>query len=314
MSGYVVASCSPHPPAHCPQREGREDLPAIRQSVSHALNLGERIEVGAKRRIPDKLAFSRSGIAHSVARLLCLAVLLTTLAGCGMIDLPFTPTAQPWQQIAPGLQVRTMLPLVDASAQLLVARIDPTQYRFRAIYRPGAAQSLAAWRAQEPDASLIVNANYFDSAGRAIGLVVSDGRAHGEAYRQLGGTLLVRNGEAAVVPNHAGLQLGGSEQAVQGYPLLVANGQQAFTDRRGAERNRRSVIAQDSQGRILVMIAPYLGPSLQQLSAFLASADLDIVTAFNLDGGRSTMLALPDADYMQPSLQAVPAILAVYKR
>lgn len=255
----------------------------------------------------------RLGIAPQAARLSCLAVLLIVLAGCSLVDLPL-PFAPPWQQIAPGLQVRTMMPLNDASAQLLVARIDPKQYRFRAIYQPGVAQSLAAWRAQEPDASLIVNANYFDSARRAMGLVVSDGHAHGEAYRRLGGTLLVRNGEAAVVPNHASMQLHPSEQAVQGYPLLIKNGKQAFTDPRGAERNRRSVIAQDSQDRILVMIAPYLGPSLQQLSAFLASADLDIVTAFNLDGGRSTMLALPDADYMQPSLQAVPTILAVYKR
>ncbi len=255
----------------------------------------------------------RVGIAPWVARLSCLAVLLILLAGCSLVDLPW-PFAPPWQQIAPGLQIRSMMPLNDASAQLLVARIDPKQYRFRAIYQPGAAQSLAGWRAQEPDASLIVNANYFDSARRAMGLVVSDGHAHGEAYRRLGGSLLVRNGEAAVVPNHAGMPLYPSEQVVQGYPLLVENGKQAFTDPRGAERNRRSVIAQDSQGHILVIIAPYLGPSLQQLSAFLASADLDIVTAFNLDGGRSTMLSLPDADYMQPSLQAVPTILAVYKR
>lgn len=258
----------------------------------------------------------RHRIAPTIARLPFLAVLLAFLAGCSLIDLPvpFAPSPSPWRQVAPGLQVRTMTPLNDASAQLLVARIDPSQYRFRAIYEPGEARSLAGWRAQEPDARLIVNANYFDSARRAVGLVVSDGHAHGQAYRQRGGTFLVRNGEAAVVANHADPQLQPSEQAVQGYPLLVENGKQAFTDPRGAERNRRSIIAQDSQGHILVMIAPYFGPSLQQLSAFLAASDLDIVTAFNLDGGRSTMLALPDADIAQPALQAVPAILAVYKR
>ena len=256
------------------------------------------------------------GIAPLIARLPLLAFLLMCLAGCSLIDLPlpYAPSAPPWRQIAPGLHFRTMLPLDDPSAQMFVARIDPAQFRFRAIYQPGNAQNLAAWRTQEPEASLIVNANYFDSARRAIGLVVSDGRAHGHANLQLGGTFLVRHGEAAVMPNHAGTQLQDSEQAVQGYPLLVEDGKQAFSDRRPAERNRRSLIAQDRQGRILVMIAPYLGPSLGQLSAFLAGSDLDIVTAFNLDGGRSTMLALPDADYMQPAFQAVPTILAVYKR
>ena len=251
-----------------------------------------------------------------VARWLCLVGLLVIVAGCGLVDLPLRLEAapSPWRQIAPGMHVRTLRPLNDASAQLIVTRIDPEQYRFRAIYQPGAALNLAGWRAQEPAASLIVNANYFDAARRALGLVVSDGHAHGEAFRQRGGTMLVREGEVAVQANHAGRPLPASEQAVQGYPLLVEHGEQAFTNARGAERNRRSVIAQDSQGRILIIVAPFFGPSLQQLSAYLASADLDIVTAFNLDGGRSTLLALPDAAYWLPSLQAVPTILAVYKR
>ncbi|MCY4464884.1 MAG: hypothetical protein OXE46_05050 [Chloroflexi bacterium] len=96
----------------------------------------------------------RIEIAPLVARLPVLAVLLTFLSGCSLIGLPllFGPIASPWQQIAPGLQVRTMTPRNAVSAQLIVARIDPRQYRFRAIYRPGDAQSLAAWRTQEPDA------------------------------------------------------------------------------------------------------------------------------------------------------------------
>ena len=262
----------------------------------------------------DALKKPKPGIMPLAARFLLLAALLTCLAGCGLVDLPLAADVAPWQTVAPGLQVRTMQPHNDASAQLVIARIDPEQYRFRAIYRPGAAQSLAAWQAQEPEASLIVNANYFDSARRALGLVVSDGRAYGQAFRQRGGSFLVGEGEAAVVANHAGRQRPPSEQAVQGYPLLVENGEQAYANPRGGERNRRSVIAQDSQGRILIIVAPFLGPSLAQLSAYLAAADLDIVTAFNLDGGRSTMLAIPAADYMLPSLQAVPTILAVYKR
>ena len=74
------------------------------------------------------------------------------------------------------------------------------------------------------------------------------------------------------------------------------------------------MIAEDRQGNILIMVSPFLGLSLADLSAYLPTTDLDIQTAFNLDGGGSTMLALPAMDYFQPAFDAVPAILTVYPR
>ncbi|MCY3917058.1 MAG: phosphodiester glycosidase family protein [Chloroflexi bacterium] len=229
------------------------------------------------------------------------------------------PAASPepqWQTIEVGLQWRKLIPNGDDLAQLIVVRIDPSRYRFRAIYQPGGAESLSNWRAREADASVIINANFFDSNDIALGLVVSDGAAHGIAYQDRGGAFLVRSGAPEIVSYRSlSFSEGGNiEQAVQGFPLLVEDGRQAYYAAGSGERTRRTVIGIDRSGNVLIMVAPFLGLSLADLSAYLSKTDLDIDAAFNLDGGGSTMIALAGADYFQPSLEPVPAVLAVYRR
>ena len=90
------------------------------------------------------------------------------------------------------MEWRTIIPNDDELAQLKVLRIDPAQYRFRASYRPGQPLSLSEWRTWESDASVIVNANFFDPEYRALGLVISDSDVHGLPYRDRGGTLVVK--------------------------------------------------------------------------------------------------------------------------
>ena len=63
------------------------------------------------------------------------------------------------------------------------------------------------------------------------------------------------------------------------------------------------------------MVAPFLGLSLADLSAYLPKTDLGIDTAFNLDGGGSTMISLPGADYLSAVVGLrLPTILAAYPR
>ncbi len=229
------------------------------------------------------------------------------------------PTSAPesqWQTIEEGLHWRTMIPNGDDLAQLIVVRIDPRHYRFRAIYQAGQLRSLSGWRALETDASVIINANFFDTNDFALGLVVSDGAAHGSAYQDRGGTFLVRNDTPEIVSYRSQnlLNIESIKQAVQGFPLLVEDGRQAYFAAGGGERTRRTVIGIDGRGKVLIMVAPFLGLSLADLSAYLPKTDLDIDAAFNLDGGGSTMIALPGADYFQPSLEPAPVILAAYRR
>lgn len=229
---------------------------------------------------------------------------------------PTATSVSDWRTIANGLEWRRLIPAGDELAQLIVVRVDPAYYRFRAIYRSGKPESLAGWRALEPDASVIINANFFDINYYALGLVVSDGIASGVAYRDRGGSFLVRNGEPAIISNRSQNlpKVESIEQAVQGFPLLVENGKQAYFEAGSGERTRRTIIGIDRRGNVLILVAPLLGMSLADISAYLPKTDLDIVTAVNLDGGGSTMIALPGADYFQPSLDPAPTILAIYPR
>src|SRR5215472_13005512 len=57
-----------------------------------------------------------------------------------------------------------------------------------------------------------------------------------------------------------------------------------------ASQTRRSVVAMDKQGRLLFIVSSNPIFSLDELADQLASSDLSIETALNLDGGSSTGL------------------------
>jgi exopolysaccharide biosynthesis protein len=94
------------------------------------------------------------------------------------------------------------------------------------------------------------------------------------------------------------------------------SGQRLYQASGREEITRRTVVAQDGQGRILLMATPLLGLSLDSLAQFLLDSDLGIVDALNLDGGGSTMIYVERAGnpLTIPSLDPVPAVVAVYPR
>lgn len=232
-----------------------------------------------------------------------------------------TPTAVAgWETLAPGLERRFFRPGGDYPlTQLVALRIDPAYYSFRVHYRPGAPLTLDGWIAELPGAVAFINANFFDAHGQALGLVVADGIPYGQAYAGMGGMLQVQNGgvrvRSTIVEPYLGEAL---EQAVQAFPMLISNGQAAFANTQGDRISRRTLVGQNSAGRIILMATPsVIGIKLVDLSSTLASFDLNLVTAVNLDGGGSTMLALSlpgQPAYRLLSLDAVPTVLAVYPR
>lgn len=217
-----------------------------------------------------------------------------------------------WQTLATGLEQHSyQVNLTRLSA----LRIDPNYYEFRVHYHPHQPLSIQEWREELSDAAIIVNANFFASDNTILGLLISDGLHFGQSYIDRGGTFFVDNSKLGIRSNIEQPYQGESyEQAVQGFPILVLNGIQAYTNSRDNSVSRRSIIAQDTQGRIIIMTSSAFGISLYNLSEFLANSDMNIVTALNLDGGRSTMLYVAALDSYILSFDPVPAVLAVYPK
>jgi hypothetical protein len=225
-----------------------------------------------------------------------------------------------WEVLAPGLERRTIQPLAESRlADMVTLRIDPTLYTFRAHYQPDDPLTVPEWRLTLPDASAFVNANFFDPENQILGLLVSDGQVYGQSYTDRGGMFSMRDGvvriQSLIEEPYQGEIL---EQAVQAFPMLVLNGEAAFTQPINDRPTRRTVIGLDSAGRVLLLVTPLLGLELTDLSIFLAESHiLDVQMAFNLDGGGSTMMHLMVNGEPEPvvvSLDPVPAVLAVYPR
>ena len=101
--------------------------------------------------------------------------------------------------------------------------------------------------------------------------------------------------------------------ALQSFPVLVQSGAASYSDEDG-QTARRTVLAQDKNGRLLFILAPYGGFTLAQLSQWLAASDLDLDFALNLDGGSSTGLLLAGAVEAVPAFTLLPAVITVHAR
>ncbi|MCA0458578.1 MAG: phosphodiester glycosidase family protein [Chloroflexi bacterium] len=256
-------------------------------------------------------------------------LVLFLLGGCfSRFELQPVATSQPaptvtvssgWQTLAAGLERRNYDPdPLNPVTRMVALRIDPVYYTFRAHYQPGQAYNTSEWALNLSTAVAFVNANFFDPSDMALGLVVADGTVFGQSYTDRGGTFLVQNGQPRLRSNLREPYQGEAlEQAVQAFPMLVLDGAAAFHNEIQDSSTRRTVIAQDSSGRIILLATPLLGLTLRELSAYLPTTDMDIVTAFNLDGGRSTMMGLKvggSPETVVSAFDEVPTVLAVYAR
>jgi uncharacterized protein YigE (DUF2233 family) len=207
------------------------------------------------------------------------------------------PTAAPadtgWLAAAPGVELRRLVVLVgEQAAPVSVVRLDPAQVRLAVGYNPEAPQALAAW-AGDAGAVAAINGGFFDEAGRAVALVVHEGRSSGESYVGRGGMFAVTPEGEVWLRGLAEAPYDPAEpvaEALQGWPMLVRPGGEVAYTHEDGERSRRSAVAVDSAGRPLLIAAPTAAFTLRELATWLAASDLEIASAVNLDGGSSTGL------------------------
>lgn len=234
-----------------------------------------------------------------------------------------TPTATPepedtgWKALAPGVEWRWLEVDTDAGRERLrLVRAEPTQIRLRVVYQPTHPRKVSQWASILPDALVVINAGYFSSDNRAMGLIVSDGISQGRSYDEFAGMLAVSpNGQMTLRwlrtwPFRTDELLA---QAVQSFPVLIKpGGRMGFPpDADRNERSRRTVVAQDTAGRIVFLVSPGFRFSLHALAMWLAESDLELDIAMNLDGGTSTGFWISSQQGNVDSRVPVPAVIAI---
>lgn len=233
------------------------------------------------------------------------------------------PTATPvpldsgWQQLQPGLEQRTLNVVEDGNWQesLTVLRLDPERFHFDVAYRPGLPQSLATWQA-ETGALLVVNGGFYTERYEATGLIVSDGIARGHSYDGFGGMFVVTD-EGPELRSLQAQPYNPTEEfqaGLQSFPLLVKPGGSLGFPEEDGQQARRTVVAQDTAGRLLFLVAPRGHFTLHQLSRYLVASDLELDVALNLDGGPSTGLLLRQPPLFVPAFVPLPAVITVLEK
>jgi len=246
------------------------------------------------------------------------AISSSATATLPLVNTPIPPDTG-WLLLQSGLEQRTFNLTDPTTGQrretITVFRLDPAYFAFDIGYRPGQPQSLTDWQA-ETGALLVVNGGYFTEQHLATGLIIVDGQASGVSYEGFGGMVVI---------NEGGLELrslterpyGGGETiaaALQSFPLLVKPGGEPGFPEEDFRTSRRTVIAQDNQGRVLFLVAPQGTLTLFQLSEWLVNSDLDLHIALNLDGGASTGLLLADPPLHITSFDLLPVVITAMAR
>lgn len=272
------------------------------------------------------MRFMRVQNLRRAAGMLVLVLALAAMLGCNATQVSDetppagetdTVTYKRCEVVTVGVQRCDMSLQPYSNLSMQIARIDPAAVIFRVHYRPDDPLTLGGWVEAQPNAVLIVNAAFFDDRGRALGLLVSNGEMYGQSFEGFGGMF-------EVTPERVRVRSLVSEpyqgeplvQAVQAFPVLIeTGGLLARRDEGFSQRARRTWIGQDDAGRIVIGLS--LVPlSFSDLQYWLLESDLNIDTAFALDGGRSSgmVINVPGHEEFYPAFDRLPSVIAVYAR
>ncbi len=255
---------------------------------------------------------------HLLAGLLCLGFFgagVQPAAGASDCPLRGRPVDDGrWlRRDSPPLEIRRIRLRFDdgATSRMTAVRLQPRRFDVRLHWR-----KKSAWFApldleglgRELGAAVILNAGYYDAAGRPLGYFRSNGKVFNSRvlYRGRGialhfGALFTvgqKEGEVRIVPRQK-FRDARVREAFQAGPLLVRDGEPVpglgrYREYRRAVR--RTVIGLDARGRLLVLVSEgeTRGISWCELQEFLVRPErrggLGVVDAMNLDGGASSQL------------------------
>jgi len=254
-----------------------------------------------------------------------LGLLSLAVALMGISPQPVRASDISWNATATGIEYSQVPINAENKRQgtLIIVRIDPAHAMFRVYYHEGHRKTIAGWARELPGAAIIVNANYFRGNGLPIGLVKIGGDLLNPASGRTDSGIFEMRDEAISI--HAPIPVSTATpsapqpyaESFEGHPFIITNGnpEVEYADDIAMTRARRTVLAQDDHGRILIIVASPIELTLPEMATWLKNSGLGIVTALNLDGGSSSQIHVAPAVYSALEYGAsVPVVLAVYAR
>ena len=231
---------------------------------------------------------------------------------------PPAPGLTDWEMLEPGLEIRTAsIEAAPGSAvPVTLLRLDPAHYTLRVHYDSASPAPISTWQLRT-GAQVVVNGGFFTPENEPLGLLVVDGQPVGQSYQGFGGMLAAIDGAMQVRALSQQPYLPGEavEQAVQSRPVLIYPGGEPADFNFSTEVDRRTAVAVDTSGRLVIIIVDRVGVSLYTLRDWIAGQDVfDVHAALNLDGGGSTGLALAAGGESRliDSWSTLPIVLAFY--
>lgn len=278
-------------------------------------------------------------IAQRRARLLWLGLLFLALPLSGSTEeaarAPRRLRASPglavtdggsWKTIQKGAEFRKLsleraephqfieLKLVRFDTRWIVPRVVPSmQYRLK----NASVRTLA----EKSGALAMINANYFDEKGMALGFFKAGGEANPSISKSplFTGVFAIKD-RVPFIAHRDQFALEQADEGLQAGPLLLAKGS-ALTVTRGAERQfRRSLIGIDSAQRLVIAVTDNLfgGLTWVELQEIFGAAEwrVQVSDLLNLDGGGSTQLHVKMGQFEEsvPGAAEVPVAIGFFPK
>lgn len=204
-----------------------------------------------------------------------------------------------WETASPGLDIGRMTAsryIRLGSNQIVILRFDPKLFDvipFTAAEQENdTSKALTAWADQIPQAKVVFNSGQYYPDGRFIGLLRKNGQKLGSGLHHNWQAVLLSGGPLeSDFPQTTIYDLDFDDFNPDQTPYRFAIQSFMLLDRLGRPRVRqserlasRTVVAQDNQKRMMVIMAPG-ACALYELALLLKNTDLDILQAMSLDGG-----------------------------
>ncbi len=241
---------------------------------------------------------------------------LVSAALLGLSCAAASATGEPprFSPVAPGIEYASIERRSDdvEPFQIHAFKIDLEVAELRLVSAGGSAARQTVEQIAAPYPAVVaVNASFFDTEGRAIGLAVSDGQLLAAGRRQSWGALVIEGKKARIVLGSDIQDYRAYRLIVQGIPRLVVGGKVQRLKPQVAVRT--AVCAAGSS----IAIAVATKVETTDFARFLADAPekggLGCSDALNLDGGPSTQLVvrLPSMNLALPGWAVPNALVAL---